>query len=107
MGNERYLLIDGWRRSRIRGGLRRCLRYEGDAQQALRERAGVIRQLDVGVLRGNDARLRLRRKVNARHVPRRGAGAVVSLDSRRGVAPCLAMPAPPPPPSVGEATGQN
>jgi hypothetical protein len=58
-------------------------------------------------LRGNDARLRLRREVNARRVPRWGAGAIDSLDSRRGVASCLAMPAPPPPPSVGKVTGQT
>jgi hypothetical protein len=59
------------------------------------------------VLRGNDARLRLRREVEARRVPRWGAGAVDSLDSRRGVASCLAMPAPPPPPLVGKVTGQT
>jgi hypothetical protein len=59
------------------------------------------------VLRGNDARLRLRREVDARCVPRWGAGAVDSLDSRRGAASCLAMVAPPPPPSAGEATGQT
>jgi hypothetical protein len=58
-------------------------------------------------LRGNDARLRLRRKVEARRVPRWGAGVVDLLDSRRGVASCLAMVAPPPPPSVGEVTGQT
>jgi hypothetical protein len=58
-------------------------------------------------LRGNDARLRLRREVNARRVPHWGAGAVDSLDSRRGAASCLAMPAPPPPPSVGKVTGQT
>jgi hypothetical protein len=58
-------------------------------------------------LRGNDARLRLRREVNARRVPRWGAGAVDSLDSRRGAASCLAMAAPPPPPSVGKETGQT
>jgi hypothetical protein len=58
-------------------------------------------------LRGNDARLRLRRKVNARRVPRWGAGAVDSLDSRRGAASCLAMPAPPPTPSAGKVTGQT
>jgi hypothetical protein len=58
------------------------------------------------VLRGNGARLRLRREVEARRVPRWGTGAVDSLDSRRGVASCLAMPAPPPPPSVGKVTGQ-
>jgi hypothetical protein len=82
MGNGRYLLIDGWRRSRVRDGLHRCLRYEANAQQVLCERAGVVRLLGVGVLRGNDARLRLRRVVNARRVPRWGADAVDSLDSR-------------------------
>jgi hypothetical protein len=59
------------------------------------------------VLRGNDARLRLRRKVDARRVPRWDAGAVDSLDSRRGAASCLALVAPPPPLSAGEATGQT
>jgi hypothetical protein len=58
------------------------------------------------VLRGDDARLRLRREVNARRAPRWGAGAVDSLDSRRGAASCLALVAPPPPPSTGEGTGQ-
>ena len=57
-------------------------------------------------MRGNDARLRLRRKVEARRVPRWGAGVVDLLDSRRGAASCLAMVAPPPPPSVGEVKGQ-
>jgi hypothetical protein len=57
-------------------------------------------------LRGNDARLRLRCEVNARCVPRWGAGAVDSLDSRRGAASCLAMVAPPPP-SAGKVTGQT
>jgi hypothetical protein len=59
------------------------------------------------VLRGNDARLRLRREVNARRVPRWGTNVVDSLDSRRGAASCLAMPAPPPPPSAGKVTGQT
>jgi hypothetical protein len=59
------------------------------------------------VLQGNGARLRLRREVDARRVPRRGAGAVDSLDSRRGAASCLATVAPPPPPSAGEVTGQT
>jgi hypothetical protein len=59
------------------------------------------------MLRGNDARLRLRREVNARRVPRWGTGAVDSLNSRRGAASCLAMPAPPPPPSAGKVTGQT
>jgi hypothetical protein len=59
------------------------------------------------VLRGNDARLRLRREVVTRRVPRWGAGAVDSLDSRRGAASSSAMVAPLPPPSAGEATGQT
>jgi hypothetical protein len=58
-------------------------------------------------LRGNDARLRLTRKVEARRVPRWGADVVDLLDSRRGAASCLAMVAPPPPPSVGEVMGQT
>jgi hypothetical protein len=58
-------------------------------------------------LRGNGARLRLRRKVEARRVPRWGVGVVDLIDSRRGAASCLAMVAPPPPPSVGEVTGQT
>jgi hypothetical protein len=58
------------------------------------------------VLRGNGARLHLRREVDTRRVPRWGAGAVDSLDDRRGAASCLATVAPPPPPSVGEVTGQ-
>jgi hypothetical protein len=59
------------------------------------------------VWRGNGARLRLRREVDARCVPRWGADAIDSLDSRRGAASCLALVAPPPPPSAGEATGQT
>jgi hypothetical protein len=59
------------------------------------------------VLRGNGARLRLRREVDARRVPRWGAGAVDSLDSRRGAAFCLALVASPPPPSAEEGTGQT
>jgi hypothetical protein len=57
-------------------------------------------------LRGNDARLRLRREVDARRVPRWGTDVVDSLDSRRGAASCLAMVAPPPPPVAGKVTGQ-
>jgi hypothetical protein len=59
------------------------------------------------VLRGNGARLRLKREADARRVPRWGASAIDSLDSRRGAASCLALVAPPPPPSAGEATGQT
>jgi hypothetical protein len=81
--------------------------YEGDAQQVFHERAGVVRLLGVGILRGNDARLRLRCKVEARRVPRWGAGVVDLLGSRRGAASCLAMVAPPPPLLVGEVTGQT
>jgi hypothetical protein len=57
-------------------------------------------------LQGNDARFRLRREVNARPVPRWGAGVVDSLDSQRGAACCLAVVAPPPPPAAGKVTGQ-
>jgi hypothetical protein len=64
-------------------------------------------RLGVGVLRGNDARHRLRREVNARRVPRWGAGVIVSLDSRRGAASCLATVAPPPSPAARKATGQT
>jgi hypothetical protein len=59
------------------------------------------------VLRGNDARRRLRREVNARRVPRWGAGVVDSLDSQRGAASCLATVAPAPPPAARKATGQT
>jgi hypothetical protein len=107
MGISRYLLVDRRCRSRVRGGLHRRLRYDGDAQQVPRERAGVVRSLGVGVLRGNGTCLRLRREVEARRVPRWGVGAVDSLDSRRGAASCLAMVAPPPPPSTREVTGQT
>jgi hypothetical protein len=58
------------------------------------------------MLRGSDARLCLRREVNARRVPRWGAGVVDSLDSQQGAAFCLAMVAPPPPPTAGKVTGQ-
>jgi hypothetical protein len=79
---------------------------EGDIQQALRERAGVVRLLGVDVSRGNGARLRLKCEVDARRAPRWGAGAVDSLDSRRGAAFRLALIAPPPPPLAGERTGR-
>ena len=81
--------------------------YEANAQQALRERAGVICPLGVDTLRGNDTRRRLTYEDNARHVPRWGAGVVDSLDSQRGVASCLDMVAPPPPPAAGKVTGQT
>jgi hypothetical protein len=58
-------------------------------------------------LRGNDARLRLRREVDARRVPRWGAGIVDSLYSRQGAASCLAIVAPPPPPSAGKVMGKT
>jgi hypothetical protein len=95
--NGRYLSIDGWWRSRVGDGLHRYLKYKANAQQVLRECDGVICPLGVGTLRGNDTRRRLRREVNARHVPRWGVGVVDSPDSRRGAASCLAMVAPPPP----------
>jgi hypothetical protein len=58
-------------------------------------------------LRGNDTCRRLRREVNARHVPRWGAGVVDSLDSRQDVTSCLATVAPPPPPVAREAAEQT
>jgi hypothetical protein len=81
--------------------------YEANAQQVLRERAGVARPLGVGVLRGNDAHLRLKHEVNARRVPYWGAGVVDSLDSRRGSASCLAMIAPPPSSLTRKVMGQT
>jgi hypothetical protein len=68
--NRRFLLIDGRWRSRVGDGMHRHLRYKVDVQQVLRESAGVISPLGVGMLRGNDTRRCLRREDNARHVPR-------------------------------------
>jgi hypothetical protein len=65
-----------------------------------------VRLLEIGVLRGGDARLRLRREIDARRALRWGAGAVNSLDSQRGAASRLALVAPSPPSSTGEGTGQ-
>jgi hypothetical protein len=101
------LSIDGWWRSRVGDGPHRYLRYEANAQQVLRERAGVICPLGVGVLRGNGARLRLWREVNARRVPRWGASVVDLLNSRRGAASCLAMVALPPSLVARKAMGQT
>jgi hypothetical protein len=83
------------------------LRYEANAQQVLREGAGVISPLGVGTLLGSDTRCCLRREDNARHVPRMSAGVVDSLwsDSRRGVTPCLAMFAPSPSPPARRVAG--
>jgi hypothetical protein len=58
------------------------------------------------VSRGDGARLLLKREVDAQRAPRWGARDVDSLDSRRGMAPCLALVAPPPPPLAGERTGR-
>jgi hypothetical protein len=87
--------------------MHRYLRYEANAQQVLREGAGVISPLGVGTLLGSDTRRCLRCEDNARHVPRRGAGVVDSLwsDSRRGAAPFLAMFAPSPSPPVRRVAG--
>jgi hypothetical protein len=88
--------------------MHRYLRYEANAQQVLREGAGVISPLGVGVLRESDTRRCLRCEDNTRHVPRRGAGVVDSLwsDSRRGAASCLATVAPSPPPPARRVAGQ-
>ena len=106
MGVSRYLLVDEERRSHIGDWLRRHLRYKGDVLQALRERTGVVHLLGIGVSRGDGARLRLKREVDARRAPRWGAGDVDSLDSRRSAASRLALVAPPPPPLAGERTGR-
>jgi hypothetical protein len=58
-------------------------------------------------LRGNDIRRCLMCEDSARHVPRWGAGVVDSLDSRRGVASCLATVAPSPPPTARRVAGQT
>jgi hypothetical protein len=109
MKNGWYLLVDGRWRSRIGDGLHRYLRYEANAQQVLREGAGVISQLGVGTLLGSDTRHCLRCEDNTRHVHRRGAGVVDLLwsDSRRGVASCLAMVALSPPPPARRVAGQT
>jgi hypothetical protein len=89
--NGQYLLVDGRWGSRVGDGLHRHLKYEANAQQVLRESAGIISPPRVGTLRGNDIRCCLRCEDNARHVPHWGAGVVDSLDSRRGAASCMAM----------------
>jgi hypothetical protein len=107
--NGQYLLVDGRWRSRVGDGMHHYLRYKANAQQVLREGAGVISPLGVGTLRGSDARRCLRREDNTRHVPRRGAGVVDSFwsDSRRGAASCMAMVAPSPPPPARRVAGQT
>jgi hypothetical protein len=60
-------------------GRYRRLRYEGDTQQAFRERAGVVRLLGIDASRGDSARLRLKREADARRTPRWSAGVVDSL----------------------------
>jgi hypothetical protein len=72
--NGWYLLVDGQWGSRVGDGLHRYLRYEANAQQVLREGAGVISPLGVGTLRGSDTRRCLRCEDNTLHGPRRGAG---------------------------------
>jgi hypothetical protein len=107
--NGRYLLVDGRWRSRVGDGMHRYLRYEAKAQQVLREGAGVISPLGVGVLRGSNTRRCLRCEEKTRHVPRRGAGIIDSLwpDSRRGAASCMATVAPSPPPQARRVAGQT
>ena len=104
MGVSQYLLVDAERRSHIGDWLRCHLRYKGDVLQTLRERAGVVFSLGIGVSRGDGACLRLEREVDAQRAFRRGVGGVDSLDSRRSAASRLALMAPPPPPLAGERT---
>ena len=106
MGVSRYLLVDEERRSHIGDWLHRHLWFEGDVLQAFRERAGVVFLLGISVSRGDGARLRLEREVDARRAFRRGVGGVDSLDGRRSAASRLALVAPPPPPLAGERTGR-
>jgi hypothetical protein len=105
--NGRYLLVDGRWGSRVGDGMHRYLRYEANTQQVLRESAGIISPLGVGMLRGNDIRRCLRCEDNARHVPRWGASVVDSLDNRRGAASCLATVAPSPPPAARRVAEQT
>jgi hypothetical protein len=105
--NGRYLLIDGRWRSHVGDRLHHYLRYKANAQQALRECAGVICPLGVGMLRRNNIRRCRRCEDNARHVPHWGVGVVDSLDSQRGAASCLAMVAPPPLPAERKTAGQT
>jgi hypothetical protein len=58
------------------------------------------------VLRGDGARLRLKREGDARRVLRWGTGDVDSLDSRRSAASRSALVAPPPPPMERERLGR-
>jgi hypothetical protein len=46
--NGRYLLVDGRWGSRVRDEQHRYLKYEANAQQVLRECAGIISLLGVG-----------------------------------------------------------
>ena len=78
---SQYLLVDAERRSHIGDWLHRRLRYEGDVLQAVRECAGVVHLLRIGMLRGDGARLCLKREVDTRRALRWGAGDVDSLDS--------------------------
>jgi hypothetical protein len=89
--------------------MHRYLKYEANAQQVLREGAGIISSLGIGTLLGSDTRRCLRCENNTRHVPRRGAGVVGSLwsDNRRGAASCLAMDAPSSPPPARRVAGQT
>jgi hypothetical protein len=107
--NGRCLLVDGRWGSRVGDRLHRYLRYDANAQQVLRESAGIICPLGVGMLRGNDIRRCLRCEDNARHVPHWGAGVVDSLwtDGRRGAASCVATVAPSPPSAARRVAGQT
>jgi hypothetical protein len=90
--NGWYLLIDGRWRSRVGDGLHRYLRYEANAQQALRERAGVICPLGVGTLRGNDICRCLRCEDNARHAPPPAGVPALSTHSTTDEVPPPAWP---------------
>src|SRR5688572_27629222 len=54
--NGRYLSVDGRWGRHLADDLHRYLRYAANAQQVLRECAGIISPLAGGTLRGNDIR---------------------------------------------------
>ena len=99
MGISQYLLVDEERHSHVEDGLHRRLRYEGDILQALRERAGVVHLLGIGVSRGDGARPRLKREVDARRAPVGVLG--TSIRSTADEARPPAWPSPSPLPLTG------
>jgi hypothetical protein len=63
-------MLSSWRMYEMHLALFLKAGCDSDAQQAFRERAGVVRFLGIGALRGDGARPRLKREVDARRAPR-------------------------------------